>query len=196
MSLLFLMTPLPWTASGCWLVHTGIESGDDRVLKFINKPLSVADIRRQVEMIYRNGIMVRGYFILGLPTETRESMERTMALARQLPLYAALFSLDEVIPGSPLATTAAAYGAISPANQFQTGRVAATDEPPFLPEGISVAELKRAELSAVGQFYQQPRRMIMHLRRASPGSMRAYGRLLALYLRARIARGRGAVRPG
>jgi len=179
--------------AGCWLVHVGIESGDDRVLKFINKPITVATIRRQVEMIHRHGIMVRGYFILGLPTDTRESMQRTIDLAQQLPLYVALFSLYHVAPGSPLAQTATTYGSITPTSDYQTGRVGPSSVPPFLPHGLTATELNHLEIEATNQFFFSWRRLGIHLRNLTWSSPDTYGRLLMAYLQIRAQRGQNQI---
>lgn len=70
--------------SGCREVALGIESGSDRLLAHIDKKISVAQIRRVVGRLCTAGIDVKGYFILGLPTETRREHEATIALIDEL----------------------------------------------------------------------------------------------------------------
>lgn len=70
--------------SGCREVALGIESGSDRMLSYIDKKISVAQILTAVERLCRAGIDVKGYFILGLPTETVEEHQQTLRLIDQL----------------------------------------------------------------------------------------------------------------
>lgn len=71
-------------ASGCCEVALGIEAGSDRLLSHIDKKISVEQIERVVERLCRAGINVKGYFILGLPTETRTEHYETCALIERL----------------------------------------------------------------------------------------------------------------
>jgi anaerobic magnesium-protoporphyrin IX monomethyl ester cyclase len=70
--------------SGCREIALGIESGSDRLLQHIDKKISVAQINVAVRRLCAAGINVKGYFILGLPTETREEHYETLTLIRSL----------------------------------------------------------------------------------------------------------------
>lgn len=80
-------------ASGCREVALGIESGSDRLLAHIDKKISVAQTVRTVERLCTAGINVKGYFILGLPTETRAEQQATLDLIEHL------WSLTSGLPG-------------------------------------------------------------------------------------------------
>ncbi|TIU13891.1 MAG: B12-binding domain-containing radical SAM protein [Mesorhizobium sp.] len=80
-------------ASGCREVALGIEAGSDRLLKHIDKKISVAQTIRVVTRLCSAGISVKGYFILGLPTETREEHRAT------LDLIETLWSVTDALPG-------------------------------------------------------------------------------------------------
>ncbi len=71
-------------AAGCREVALGIESGSDRVLRYVDKKITVAQIVHAVTRLCRVGIDVKGYFILGLPTETHEEHQATLTLIRRL----------------------------------------------------------------------------------------------------------------
>ncbi|RKE76999.1 radical SAM protein [Rhizobium sp. AG855] len=70
--------------SGCREVALGIESGSDRLLSHIDKKISVRQILTAVERLCRAGVNVKGYFILGLPTETRQEQQQTVELIYRL----------------------------------------------------------------------------------------------------------------
>jgi anaerobic magnesium-protoporphyrin IX monomethyl ester cyclase len=63
--------------SGCREVALGIESGSERVLKYIDKRITPDMTRRVVRRLTEHGIKVKGYAILGFPTESLEEMRAT-----------------------------------------------------------------------------------------------------------------------
>ncbi|MEV1060401.1 radical SAM protein [Micromonospora chalcea] len=71
-------------ANGCREVALGIESGSERVLNYIGKRISPDLTRQVVRRLTRAGIAVKGYFILGLPTETRAELEATVRHVHEL----------------------------------------------------------------------------------------------------------------
>jgi anaerobic magnesium-protoporphyrin IX monomethyl ester cyclase len=70
--------------SGCREVALGIESGAERILERIDKRIDAEMTKRVVRRLTQRGINVKGYFILGLPTETRAEMQATVSLVHEL----------------------------------------------------------------------------------------------------------------
>lgn len=71
--------------SGCTGIQYGIESGDDRVLKDIRKAITVEQIRKLVRETIECGIStVFCGFIIGHPTDTFESINNTVELAKEM----------------------------------------------------------------------------------------------------------------
>lgn len=64
--------------SGCSVVSLGIESGDEKVFDFINKGEKLADIKNAVGAFKNAGIEVSGFFIIGLPFETKKSVKKSL----------------------------------------------------------------------------------------------------------------------
>lgn len=71
-------------ATGCREVALGVESGSPRILKMIDKRISPEMTKRVVKRLTARGIKVKGYFILGFPTETRKEMSATTTLIPEL----------------------------------------------------------------------------------------------------------------
>lgn len=71
-------------ANGCREVALGIESGSERLLKYMGKRITPEMTASVVERLTARGISVKGYFILGFPTETREELNETVELAYKL----------------------------------------------------------------------------------------------------------------
>ncbi|MER6825277.1 radical SAM protein [Streptosporangium sp. NPDC000563] len=71
-------------ACGLREVALGIESGSERMLTYIDKRITREMILSVVQRLTSRGIKVKGYFILGFPTETREEMRATVDLIHRL----------------------------------------------------------------------------------------------------------------
>jgi radical SAM superfamily enzyme YgiQ (UPF0313 family) len=87
--------------SGCWMISWGIESGDEKMLRRMRKGTTREQIERALNWARQAGIMNWGYFIIGLPGETEESIRRTIGFSKQLPLNLALFHIAAPHPGTP-----------------------------------------------------------------------------------------------
>ncbi len=87
-------------ACNCRLLCVGFESGDQQVLNRMGKNLSVDRSRRFIEDAKRVGILVHGCFMVGNPGETKESLDATLAHAKQLTPDTAQFFPIMVYPGT------------------------------------------------------------------------------------------------
>jgi radical SAM superfamily enzyme YgiQ (UPF0313 family) len=70
--------------SGCREIALGIESGSNRILGYIDKHINREMALKAVKSLTTWGIHVKGYFILGFPTETESDMAATIDLINQL----------------------------------------------------------------------------------------------------------------
>lgn len=70
--------------AGCYHLAIGVESGDDRILKIIGKGITVKQVREAVRIIKKVGISLDTYYILGHPSETMETLRRTVNLVAKL----------------------------------------------------------------------------------------------------------------
>ena len=87
--------------AGCWLIAWGIESADAEILKRARKGITADKIDQALRWSRQAGIMNWGYFIVGLPGETEDTIRRTIDLAKKLPLDIALFHIAAPYPGTP-----------------------------------------------------------------------------------------------
>jgi radical SAM superfamily enzyme YgiQ (UPF0313 family) len=65
-------------ANGLREVALGIESGSQRLLAYMGKRITPQMTRTVLHRLTARGISVKGYFILGFPTETRQELEATV----------------------------------------------------------------------------------------------------------------------
>lgn len=87
--------------AGCMLIAWGIESASETVLKRAHKGYRLEQAGQALTWAKEAGIMRWGYFIIGLPGETVESIQQTIQLAKKLPLDIALFHVAAPYPGTP-----------------------------------------------------------------------------------------------
>jgi len=70
--------------NGCREVALGIESGSERLLRYMGKRITPEMTRSVVRRLTERGISVKGYFILGFPTESRAELDATVKQVYQL----------------------------------------------------------------------------------------------------------------
>jgi len=72
--------------AGCLRIYYGIESGSPEVLKNIRKNMDLERIKREVAYTKKIGIETFGFFIIGAPGETTQTVAQTAQLLASLPL--------------------------------------------------------------------------------------------------------------
>ena len=87
--------------AGCWMVSYGIESGNDALRNTVQKGVTREQIENAVRETKRAGLRVTGYFMIGLPGETEETVKETIGFVRQLDLHYVNWAVMMVYPGSP-----------------------------------------------------------------------------------------------
>ena len=75
--------------AGCEVIHFGVESGSPRILKMMNKKISINQIKNGMKLVKKANIKSVCFFMFGLPTETKNEMEMTIKFAKEInPTYA------------------------------------------------------------------------------------------------------------
>jgi anaerobic magnesium-protoporphyrin IX monomethyl ester cyclase len=87
--------------AGCTVISWGIESANEEILKKARKGTTAERARQSVKWSKAAGIRNMGYFIVGLPGETRESIQETIDFSKELPLDLAIFHIAAPYPGTP-----------------------------------------------------------------------------------------------
>jgi anaerobic magnesium-protoporphyrin IX monomethyl ester cyclase len=87
--------------AGNWLISWGIESGNEQILRHARKGAYPDKAERALIWARKAGIKNWGYFIIGLPGETEETIRQTIDFAKKLPLDIALFHVAAPYPGTP-----------------------------------------------------------------------------------------------
>src|SRR5208337_1691247 len=87
-------------ANGLRLLLVGYESGNQKILHNIKKGVLVDVARRFTRDCHQLGIVIHGTFILGLPGETRETIEETLKFAKEINPHTIQVSLAAPYPGT------------------------------------------------------------------------------------------------
>ena len=91
------------TRAKCHRLTFGLESGSDRILKFIEKDFRAEQIVRAFDLLNNTDIMTGASFLIGVPTETEEDIWKTIEVAKKINAYHTHFYPYTPFPGSPLA---------------------------------------------------------------------------------------------
>jgi radical SAM superfamily enzyme YgiQ (UPF0313 family) len=87
--------------AGCHMISWGIESGSAEILKRARKGADPLKAEQALRWAKEAGIKNFGYFIIGLPGETEETIQQTIAFSKKLPLNVAIFHIAAPYPGTP-----------------------------------------------------------------------------------------------
>ncbi|RLI95744.1 MAG: hypothetical protein DRO99_05415 [Candidatus Aenigmatarchaeota archaeon] len=72
--------------AGCKRIYYGIESASENILSIMNKGINLKKIKESIRLTKKHGIKALGFFMLGNPGETIESMNATIKLSKELDL--------------------------------------------------------------------------------------------------------------
>jgi hopanoid biosynthesis associated radical SAM protein HpnJ len=138
--------------NGLRLLLVGYESGNQEILNNIRKGLRV-DIARQFTKDCRElGIVIHGTFILGLPGETRETIQETIRYAREINPHTIQVSIAAPYPGTFLYNQAKANGWLPPDDENTT----LVNERGVQTAAISYPHLGQTEIfDSVETFYRK-----------------------------------------
>jgi len=109
---------IPWGAQGratlgiealeamreanCLMIDVGYESGSDDILRRVRKGITVQGIKGFAKRAREAGMSVHGNWIIGLPGETRETIEATKRLIRETKADAITVAVVTPFPGTVL----------------------------------------------------------------------------------------------
>jgi hopanoid biosynthesis associated radical SAM protein HpnJ len=142
--------------NGLRLLLVGYESGDQRILNAIKKGIRVDVARRFTRDARELGITIHGTFIVGLPGETRETIEQTIRYACEIDPHTIQVSIAAPYPGTALYRQAQENGWLA--------RAALVDAAGVQTSALSYPDLPDTEIFAAVErfyrrFYLRPRKM-------------------------------------
>ncbi len=146
--------------AGVEFISFGIESGNQDVLDYYNKKITVSQIKDAVNLSRKMGFFVTATFILGAPIETKKHIKNTIRFAQSIPLDSVTFYPFGYVFKSEIWNEAVEQGLIS------------LDEGDILADSArGLGNIERNELldytmKAHNQFYLNPKLWVREITRA------------------------------
>lgn len=138
--------------SGCITLFLGVESADQQQLDRVNKQLTIEKIRRAFQLARKNDIRTVASVVLGMPGDTKDSIQRTISFVRELNPSYAIFSLATPYPGTRFYQEAVQDNLIKVKDWSKYTLLS----PVLETVDCSLDELKKMQKKAFRQFYLRP----------------------------------------
>lgn len=137
--------------AGCWQISYGIESGNQKLLDAVHKSISLDKVEQALYITKKAGLSPRGFFILGLPFETEQTIRKTINFAKRIPLDDINVALLTPFPGTRLYTNSSRYGTFD--NDWRNmNKLQAV----FVPSGLSKEILEKYLKCFYKEFFVRP----------------------------------------
>ena len=155
--------------AGCRLLIVGYESGDQQILKNIKKGATVERARQFTKDCHKLGLVVHGDFILALPGETHDTINTTIAFAKELDVETIQVSVAHAYPGTELYDYAVKNGFMVGDNKMvdEGGHQLAHIQYPGLPADDIIESVHRF----YDEYYFRPKAVFRILRKAAFNSV-------------------------
>ncbi len=140
--------------AGARLLIVGFESGDPQILKNIKKGTTVEMGRAFVKNCRQVGLAVHADFIIGLPGETEQTIERTIEYAKELDPETVQVSVVHAYPGTELYDYAVKNGYLASETRADEG---GHQLPHLSYPGLSVEEMMAGMNHFYDAYYFRPR---------------------------------------
>ncbi len=154
------MVDAMWDA-GVRYISYAVETGSPRIQKLIQKNMNLDRIRRAIERSTAKGIVCKGYFMLGFPTETEEEALQTIRFANESDLVLAMFFTVVYFPGTPLYRLAESLSDMSAYRLGLEDDYVRTREGPYQFSRERLDEIKR---QGIREFFFSPKRVDLAFR--------------------------------
>ncbi len=148
--------------SGCHTIVVGIESSDIASLKQYGRHVRLEQYNAMIEHAQRIGMNICGDFIIGLPNDTKESIEHTIEYALNLKLDYASFNIAAPLAGSSIRAMAIKDGKMKiDEEQFDSlgrNKVVSVSH-------VNEKEIIRLRNEAIRKFYFRPGYLLKRIRK-------------------------------
>lgn len=140
--------------AGCFMVLLGIESGNQKIIDSIKKQITLEQVTNAVTLFKKYNIDCLGFFMIGLPEDTKETVHETVNFARRLNLDFPFFSVTTPFPGTELYDWFISSN-LSP-RHFEWNQLSTHGDTIYRTENLSSEEIKKLYDYAIRQCYLNP----------------------------------------
>jgi anaerobic magnesium-protoporphyrin IX monomethyl ester cyclase len=143
-------------AAGLRSIHMGVEAGTNRLLGIMRKGITREQTIEAFRVARDVGIETRGYFMIGYYDATKDDIEQTIALATQLGLDWASFSVATALPATDLYEVAQQRGYVEKDFWKRYTIEGGGEIPQLHTELFTADQLRKYRTEAYMRFYLQP----------------------------------------
>ncbi len=156
---------LQWMGrAGCHLISWGIESANEEILKRARKGYRKEQAMQALTWARRAGIKNWGYFIIGLPGESEETIQETIVYSKQLPLDIALFHIAAPYPGTPFFFEVVEKGWFRPGVKWEEVDMDQSTVLDYHEQGLTAERLEYWQKRATREWSFRPGPMLTFLK--------------------------------
>jgi hopanoid biosynthesis associated radical SAM protein HpnJ len=142
---------------GLRLFLVGYESGNQQILDRIKKGITIEEAKRFTKACKEIGVVIHGTFILGLPVETKETIEETIRYAMELDVFSIQVSLAAPYPGTELYEMARQNGWFAKKDKSNILREDGIQDSALEYPGLSKEEIYEAVEKFYSRYFLRPR---------------------------------------
>ncbi len=139
--------------NGCWHISFGIESASSEILKMIKKNIVLDQVENVINTCRDLGILTKGFFIIGHPNETIETINETIKFATRIKFDDIVVTINTPMPGSDQFEHISEYGEIDTSNWSKYNYW----NPVFVPFGLTRDIINKKHKEFYRRFYLRPR---------------------------------------
>ncbi|MFH1563778.1 MAG: radical SAM protein [Nitrospirota bacterium] len=146
--------------AGFCIVNFGIESGSQEILEKLKRRFDIKKVKKTVAIAKKVKMVVRAFFMIGLPFDNLETIQETIDFAKSLPVDYAVFCMATPLPGTEFYETVEKKGRflcdlhLDSTNYF-TGRASYE-----LNNGLNANKIEKMYKRAYRQFYFRPAQLL------------------------------------
>ncbi|GEM_PF-1598839 len=143
-------------SGGCNMIRVGVETGSERVRYSVNKRISNDRYMEVFGICRKLGIKTTAYFMVGLPSETKEDVRETISFIDKLKPDYLLFQLTAIFPNAQMYEEYIKSGKLNndmwaKCNNGDTNLIF------NVPEGLTLDQIQKVRIKAYLKFYFSPR---------------------------------------
>lgn len=143
--------------AGCERIHFGVESGNPRVVKELQKGTSIEQVEKAFDLCKKYKIKTLAYFMMGNPTETMEDVLDTLNVSRRIKPDFMQMTILSPFPATQIYLRALQEGVVEgdPWRDYAR-RIHNSFRPPLYDSIYTRNELEKHLRWFYGKFYLQP----------------------------------------
>lgn len=149
--------------AGVYTVSFGIESGNQDIVKKIGKKLDLKEVVKSVRLARKHGILTKGFFIIGHPFDTYDTMMESASFARLLDLDLPHFFKSIPFPGTKMHEMIREHGKmrrVEGGKRTEYYRAYTVKTANFDIWDLKAEDIERAFVNSYRMFYLRPLKLL------------------------------------